>query len=101
MYHAQGDAHTLFLLRLRTLQYNMMKLFASLLLSSVLTVTSITAQPLPDPVQTYLVPLPEQDLFDLFTDIAVVIPNSTVSGNANTVISIAIAADNTITGRWV
>ena len=73
-----------------------MNLFASLLLSSALTATSVTAQPLPDPVQTYFVPLPEQDLFDLFTDIAVGLPNGTVSGNVNTVISIAIAADNTI-----
>ena len=73
-----------------------MKLFAYTLLSSALTATSVAAQPLPDPVQTYFVPLPEQDLFDLFTDIAVGLPNGTVSGNVNTVISIAIAADDTI-----
>ena len=96
MYHAYCDAHILFLFRLRALQHNVMKLFAYLLLSSALTATSVTAQPLPDPVQTYFVPLPEQDLFDLFTDIAVGLPNGTVSGNVNTVISIAIAADNTI-----
>lgn len=83
----------------------MMKLFRSILLCSVLSATSVTA--LPDPVQTYYVPLPDNDLMSLFktisaglVDISVAAQNQlnnvTAKGNVNTVISIAIAANNTI-----
>jgi hypothetical protein len=83
----------------------MMKLFRSILSRSVLSATFVTA--LPDPVQTYYVPLPDNDLMSLFktisaglVDISVAAQNQlnnvTAKGNVNTVISIAIAANNTI-----
>ena len=83
-----------------------MKLFGSILLSSALSATFVTA--LPDPVQTYFVPLPDNDLMNLFKTISaglldpanVTNPNQLSSvkavGNVNTVISIAIAANNTV-----
>ncbi|NEP95576.1 MAG: hypothetical protein F6K25_22825, partial [Okeania sp. SIO2G4] len=54
-------------------------------------VTTFTDALLADPVQTYFVPLPEDDLFATFDTI-----NSVADGNINNVISVAIAADNTI-----
>ncbi|MDJ0518938.1 MAG: carboxypeptidase regulatory-like domain-containing protein, partial [Trichodesmium sp. MO_231.B1] len=46
---------------------------------------------LDNPVQSYYVPLPEDDLFETFDEI-----NSVADGDINTVISVAVAADNTI-----
>ncbi|MDJ0730787.1 MAG: hypothetical protein QNJ33_12415, partial [Crocosphaera sp.] len=57
----------------------------------VATTTFTDAFPLTPPVQTYFVPLREDNLFTSFDTI-----NSVTSGNINTLISIAIAADNTI-----
>lgn len=76
-----------------------MKLYPSLLLASTAltasvangqTVTPLT--PLPDPVQTYFVPLPEPQLNIFFEDLNA----NAVSGPVSTVISVAIAADNTV-----
>ncbi|KAI2514177.1 extracellular matrix structural constituent [Fragilaria crotonensis] len=71
-----------------------MQLFASFLFAAGLSASLVTAQ-LPSPVQTYFVPLPEDDLIALFKEMSAgVVPPA--SGNVNTVISIAIASDNTI-----
>jgi uncharacterized repeat protein (TIGR01451 family) len=59
--------------------------------SQVATTTFTDAFPLTPPVQTYFVPLREDNLFTSFDTI-----NPITSGNINTLISIAIAADNTI-----
>ena len=71
-----------------------MQSFASLLLISALGSKLLTSA-LPDPVQTYFVPLPEQDLYGVFKDIT---PNNptAVSGNVQSVISLAVAAANTV-----
>jgi hypothetical protein len=70
-----------------------MKLHASLLFGSAL-MTSVFAQTLPDPVQTYFVPLPEDDLFDYFKLLRPV--QLDVVAPVSSVVSIAIAANNTI-----
>ncbi|KAI2514320.1 oxidoreductase [Fragilaria crotonensis] len=67
---------------------------ASFLLAAGLLASLVTAQ-LPSPVQTYFVPLPENDLIALFKEMSAGV-NPPASGNVNTVISIAIASDNTI-----
>ncbi|MGD1714705.1 hypothetical protein [Dapis sp. BLCC M172] len=46
---------------------------------------------LDEPVQSYYVPLPEDDLFETFDTI-----NNNADGDINNVISVAVAADNTI-----
>lgn len=69
-----------------------MKLYTSILFSSTaLTVSVGNAQSrYPDPVQTYFVPLPEPQLDDCFKTLS-----SKAKGPISTLISIAIAADNT------
>lgn len=79
-----------------------MKLFANLILaSSALTASVVYGQQLPSPVQTYFVPLPEEQLFDSFKTL---FPGPTyynasipmVRGNVTNAISVAVASDGTI-----
>jgi hypothetical protein len=68
-----------------------MKLHPSLLFGMAAALMTSVVDGLPDPVQTYYVPLPESDLNDFFELI-----NSATAGKIKTTISIAIAANNTI-----
>lgn len=69
-----------------------MRLFAPLLLaSSSLTAAVVNGQSLPNPVQTYLVPLPETEVF---TTLSTLYPQT--SGNIINAISVAVASDSTI-----
>ena len=75
----------------------MPRFLSVVLLLSLSLVLGAATGVLPDPVQTYFVPLPENDLFKLFWDISSTRPaGAQAAGNVVSITSLAIAADNTI-----